>query len=233
MAQQATPQQTMVEVGDLIRAARESRGLTQDALAKKVGTKQQTIGKIEKGQIEFSRFHTRIATELGINFSNPTERPAADLGGPAADLGGDVEGRSPVPIIGGRDLPVYAAAEAGKGQIIVSTDPVDWDWRAAPLSHVKGAYALIIIGDSMVPEYEPGDTALVNPTLPPIRDVTCIFYTEKHGEARATIKRLIRVTEEHWHVRQWNPPEGASSDFKLARKEWPTCHRVVGKHARR
>ena len=216
----------MAELGDLIRAARESRGLTQDALARKVGTKQQTIGKIEKGKIEFSRFHTKIATELGIKLSNPTEMPTADLGG-------DVERRSAVPIIGGRDLPVYAAAEAGRGQIIVSTDPVDWDWRAAPLSTVKGAYALIIIGDSMVPEYEPGDTALVNPTLPPIRDVTCIFYTEKHGEARATIKRLIRVTEEHWHVRQWNPPEGAPSDFKLARKEWPTCHRVVGKHARR
>lgn len=233
MAQQTTAQHIMAELGDVIRAAREGRGLTQDALARKVGTKQQTIGKIEKGQIEFSRFHTRIATELGIKLNSPAEMPAAELSGPAADVGGDVEGRSPVPIIGGRDLPVYAAAEAGKGQIIVSTDPVDWDWRAAPLSHVKGAYALIIVGDSMVPEYEPGDTALVNPTLPPVRDVTCIFYTEKHGEARATIKRLIRVTEEHWHVRQWNPPDGASSDFKLSRKEWPTCHRVVGKHARR
>ena len=85
----------------------------------------------------------------------------------------------------------------------------------------------------MIPEFEPGDLAIVNPHLPPIAGVTCIFYEEKGGEARATIKRLRRQTQDAWLVRQWNPPDGKKEDFALRRADWPICRRTVGKHSRR
>ena len=85
----------------------------------------------------------------------------------------------------------------------------------------------------MVPEFEPGDLAIVNPNLPPIAGVTCIFYGERSGSAHATIKRLRRQTSDAWLVRQWNPPEGLEADFALPRSDGPVCHRTVGKHSRR
>ena len=78
-----------------------------------------------------------------------------------------------------------------------------------------------------------GDIAMVNPHLPLLNDVSCIFYGEKEGSTRATVKRLMRQTPDQWHVKQWNPPEGMKPQFTLARAEWQTCHRTVGKYSRR
>lgn len=133
----------------------------------------------------------------------------------------------------GRDFPVYSAAEGGPGELIRTVDPVDWIPRPDPVRHVKNAYGQIVVGTSMEPEYEAGDTALVNPMLPLLNNVTCIFYTENpQGEARATIKRLLRASDTTWFVRQWNPPPGGKAEFTLNRREWAIAHRVFGKHTR-
>lgn len=133
----------------------------------------------------------------------------------------------------GRDFPVYSAAEGGPGELIRTSDPVDWIPRPSPVRHVKTAYGQLVVGTSMEPEYEAGDTALVNPLLPLINGVTCIFYHEgADGQARATIKRLLRSNQTTWFVRQWNPPPGAKQDFTLDRREWAIAHRVFGKHTR-
>lgn len=133
----------------------------------------------------------------------------------------------------GRDFPVYSAAEGGPGELIRTSDPIDWIPRPAPVQHVKTAYGQLVVGTSMEPEYEAGDTALVNPLMPLINDVTCIFYhVSSDGQARATIKRLLRSNQTTWFVRQWNPPQGMSRDFTLDRREWAIAHRVFGKHTR-
>src|SRR5215472_12047247 len=129
-----------------------------------------------------------------------------------------------------------AGAFLGRGWrrlITVTSDAVDWLPRPPPVAHVRRAYGLYVTGESMVPEFEPGDIALVNPHLPVVTDTTCIFYgASKENEVRATIKRLRRKTGDTWYLRQWNPPDGTKADFTLSRKEWPICHRVVGKYSR-
>lgn len=211
---------TELSPADLIRAAREDRGWSQTQLAKAVKTNQQTIGKIEKGITKHSRVFRRISVALSI----PYEK--LDPVGPA----GEIDTQSPIPDSKLRserkDLPVQVAAEGGPGELIVSSDPVDWVERPAPLANVKRAYGLIIVGESMIPEYEPGDTALINPNLPPLAGHTYVFYAVRPGEDRATIKRLVRASNEFWHVKQWNPKR----EFKLSRKEWGIAHRVVGRY---
>ena len=211
--------------GEIIRGRRKQLGLSQAKLASAVGTNQQTIDKIEKDIIKHSRFMARIAHELGLRLEELD--PESFPGSPTNVIPGEV-------LAGARDLPVHASAEGGKGQIIVSSDPVDWVLRPAPLANVRGGYGLIIVGESMVPEFEPGDIALVNPHLPPVPDVTSVFYSEvQEGEVRATVKRLLRAVPDAWHLRQWNPPTGEKPDFRLARSEWTKCHRTVGKYSRR
>jgi phage repressor protein C with HTH and peptisase S24 domain len=210
--------------GDAVRAAREEARLSQLDLARAAGISQQLIAAIETGRTKSTKFLARIA--LALN-RRPGELDPDWL--PVEEQRHTVRPAS----FGDRDLPVYASAEGGEGQILVSPDSMEFIPRPSPVAGVRDAYAVYITGESMIPEFEPGDLAIVNPHLPPIGGVTCIFYGEKGGEARATIKRLRRQTQDAWLVRQWNPPDGMKEDFALRRADWPICHRTVGKHSRR
>jgi phage repressor protein C with HTH and peptisase S24 domain len=210
--------------GDALRTAREEARLSQLDLARMAGVSQQLIAAIETGRTRSTKFLPRIALAL-------SRRPG-ELDPDWLSVDEPRTATAPASF-GDRDLPVYASAEGGEGQIIVSADPMEVIPRPSPVAGVRDAYAVYITGESMMPEFEPGDLAIVNPNLPPIAGVTCIFYGEKSGTACATIKRLRRQTPDAWHVRQWNPPEGMKEDFTLRRADWPICHRTVGKHSRR
>jgi transcriptional regulator with XRE-family HTH domain len=123
------------------------------------------------------------------------------------------------------DLPVYVAN--------VDAFPIDRVKRPPPLANVRGAYGLLIKDPAMEPEFWPGDIALVHPHLPPLPQSACVFKTETPpGGERSQIKHLVSFDNATWRVRQWNPPQGTKGEFTLSRKEWPVCHRVVGKYSR-
>lgn len=131
-------------------------------------------------------------------------------------------------LLGTGTMPVYAAAMGGEGHIIVTFDEIDRVKRPAELENVKGGYGLLIKGMSMFPAFKEGDTALVNPHLPPARDSNVILYhTPPDGEDNeAMVKHLVNFTDKEWTLKQWNP----AKEFKEYRKEWPVCHRVVGSY---
>jgi phage repressor protein C with HTH and peptisase S24 domain len=221
-----------MEPGEKIRSAREARGWSQADLGKRVGISQPAIKKIEDGDTRHSKFLPRIAQELALDIAELIEglaRAEPVAGEPRAVFAEATARYAP----NGRDFPIHASAEGGRGQIIVSSDAVDFEPRPAPLAHVRDAYGLLITGTSMEPEYRQGDTALVNPHLPVIPGEVYIFYAEKAGEARATIKFLRRATADKWLLSQHNPPDGTPKDFTLPRREWQWAHRVIGKYSRR
>lgn len=127
-------------------------------------------------------------------------------------------------------MPVYAAAEGGKGHLIISQDEIDRIPRPHTLKGIRGAYGVLITGESMVPAYRPGDIAWVNPILPPIwgSDVI-LFHVQENGDREALIKYLTGISSKEWAVEQWNP----AKKFKLSKTEWPDCHAVVGCFRRR
>lgn len=212
------------KIGLMVYNARRRNKLSQEELAEQAGTGQSTIDRIEKGK--FKRMPSvlpSIFKVLGLQLADIDASFAA--GATATPASGQ--------LVGERNLPVYAAAEAGRGALVLSSDPVDYVRRPAPLAQVKDGYAIIVVGESMVPAYEPGDSLLVHPHLPPVPGVDVVLYSEIDGEVLVTIKRLRRITETHWHLTQWNPPDGGKQEFTLARKDWQKCHRVVGKYSRR
>lgn len=205
-------------MGDRIRAARESARMTQEGLAKEVGTFQQTIEKIESGKVQHSRYLNAILERLGLEVSPTVENPT--------------EGRrqaQTAPLVGERDLPVFGTAEGGRGAMVVSDDPVEHVRRPAPLENVRDGYAVRVIGDSMEPKFEPGDLILVHPHLPPAPNVDVVLFSAREGDGHVIIKRLVKFTETEWVLRQHNPLK----DFRLKRKDWPKCHRIVGSYSRR
>jgi transcriptional regulator with XRE-family HTH domain len=214
-----------MEPGEIIRRKREELGWSQAQLGNRVGISQPAIKKIEAGDSRHSKFLPKIAQVLAI--------PLSDLDLSLSGVVGAPEVVPPARILGERNFPVHASAEGGPGQIIVSHDAVDFMARPAPLIHVRDSYGLLITGTSMEPEYRQGDTALVDPHLPVIQGEVYIFYAEKAGEARATIKYLRRATTDKWLLSQHNPPDGLPKDFTLTRREWQWAHRVIGKYSRR
>lgn len=226
-----------MELGGLVRKYREALGLSQAELGRAVGVSQATIDKIESGRTTLSRFLPRIAARLGI-----PQRDLDPLIGAERQPGlreADTESREyGDPRRGPPDedalfdaalrheeasLPVYTAGEAF---------PIDRVKRPPPLANVVGAYGLLIKDATMEPEFWPGDTALVHPHLPPVPQSSCVFRTEAQGNSRSLLNHLVSFDIAAWRVRQWNPPPDAKREFTLARKEWPICHRVVGKYSR-
>jgi len=137
-------------------------------------------------------------------------------------------------LVGARDFPIYAAAEGGKGHMIVTFEEIERVKRPAILEGVRNAYGLLVSGDSMNPAYRHGDMALVHPGLPPQRGEDVVLFdhplTEiEDGQAEAIIKHLVGWTSTEWQLEQYNPPR-EWSDLKA---NWPTCHRVVGSYKRR
>lgn len=132
-------------------------------------------------------------------------------------------------LVGDRNLPIYAAAMGGDGHEIVTFDAIDYVRRPAVLENVRNAYGLYVVGDSMSPAFEPGDTALVHPHKPPSRGRNVVLYSvapNGHPTATAIIKYLVAFNDSEWTLRQFNPVK----EFKVKRADWPHCHRIVGKY---
>lgn len=203
-----------------IRKGLERPGKTQVGLAKALDRAPSAVSNLLKGARELKqREVARIAQYLEIE-------PPADAGEPMRD------GPRPLPeFLGERDLKVFAAVEGGAGEMVVSTDPIELVPRPWYMKEVRDGYAVLVVGDSMFPTFEPGDMAIVNPRLPPMRGKDVILIGgEQDGEFRASIKRLEGWTATQWNLRQFNPPRGEKHEFSWAKRDWPKALRVVGKY---
>lgn len=197
---------------------------SQKDLAAKAGVSQQLINAMENGSVRSTKFINEIALALGCAIGDLDPKYGANI-----ELGSSISNQD------GRhgELPVFGAAEAAVGSVIVTLEPVDFIDRPAPLENVRGGYALIVANDFMFPEFETGDFALVNPNLPPLPNSTCLLYSEEKNGTLARLRRLTHMTPTQWHVKAWQSPEGHESELILPRASWLKCHRIIGRYYRR
>ncbi|MBF0252016.1 MAG: helix-turn-helix domain-containing protein [Alphaproteobacteria bacterium] len=92
-----------------------------------------------------------------------------------------------------RDFPVYGAASAGGGDFFEMHDVVDYIGRPPALGPESGAYGLYVIGDSMAPKWDEGDTVYVHPGRPVTVGCDVVVQISNGDEVtRALLKRLVR-----------------------------------------
>lgn len=206
-------------MGNNLKTLRISKGWTHDEAADAMGISRGSFIKLERGE---RKLHQDTLARAAKAFDVSREAILAD----------DLK-TAPAPIfMGERDLKVFAAAEGGPGEMVVSTEPIELVPRPWYLRSVRDGFAVLVVGESMVPAFDPGDIAVVNPRLPPLRGKDVILVrAEEHGEFRATIKRLVSWTPTHWNLLQFNPAKGEKAEFSLPRREWPKALRVVGKYS--
>jgi phage repressor protein C with HTH and peptisase S24 domain len=218
------------EIGVLVKKARAAKGWSQPELARRVSAlgrrcSQQTIGKLETGQLKNSTFLPAIATSLDIPLDRVLRldhRNSATASIPGHTLVG-----------GERDLPVYAAASRGAGVQVLSTDPVEYVLRPEPLARVRDGYGVYALDDTMSPQYRAGDIVLINPHMPARAGDTCVFRGVDKQDGGVVIRFLRAVDPEEWHVTEWcSQAKRERRDYKLKRSEWQ-AHVAVGCYARR
>jgi SOS-response transcriptional repressor LexA len=217
-------------VRDLIRNEAERRGESLSSLSKKIGKNHAYLQQfLERGVPKSLPEDVRpdLAILLGVEESRLRNGTGNKGNKPKVR---DVTGyRSPLPVLGERDVHIFAAAEAGGGTMVVSTEPLETVQRPWYLRDVRDGFGVLIVGESMIPVYEPGDIVIINPRLPPMRGKDVILVAGEHeGEFTATIKRLEGWTSTLWKLRQFNPPNGQRGTFTLSKADWPKALRVVG-----
>lgn len=229
--------------GQKVREEREKRGLSQVELAQLANTTQQSIDRIERDAVSRSRSAPEVAAVLHIPFPFGADH-GYDMASEVKNPDGTksiryYQVKTTVPrdeLVGAKDLPIFAAVRGGSvdDSILVSSDPIDYVKRPEPLARAKNGYGLYVLGTSMVPAYKHGDLVLVHPNLPiTAGDDVVISTQDKNGEHYAILKNLTRVTADKWHLQQYNPADGEPVEFTLDRRDWPTCHLVVGKYNKR
>lgn len=200
--------------------------MSQQEFADSVGVTVQAVnqwlmGRTEPAQKTLKKISSKYGVDInwlmtGQTWEASAPPPAAGNYKPTPDIFGD------------RNLPVYVAVEGGKGELLVSTDPIEFVQRPWYLGEVKEGYAVVVTGESMVPVYDQGDMVIVNPRLPYMRGKDHIFVgASDDGSYRATVKRLVKATDTAWIVEQFNPP----GELTLPRSTWVEAKRIVGKYS--
>jgi len=105
-------------------------------------------------------------------------------------------------------IPVYGHAVGGKdGEFVLSGNQVSEVLAPPNLSHVRDAYAVYVVGDSMEPRYFAGETVFVNPRLPISRGAFVVAQISKGEEPhpRAYVKRFVLQDAKRLRLEQYNP----------------------------
>ena len=105
-------------------------------------------------------------------------------------------------------IPVYGHAVGGKdGEFVLSGNQVSEVLAPPSLSHVRDAYAVYVVGDTMEPRYFAGETVFVNPRLPISRGSFVVAQISKgeEPEPRAYVKRFVSQDAKRLRLEQYNP----------------------------
>lgn len=173
------------------KARRHQLGLSQKELATKARMSQTTISDIERGRNDGSRELLSLARALQVN-PHWLESGLGDMDNRLTTLidasGSALTGTLTEAPIAGQRVPLLSAIQAGRWREIVDAYAMggaeDYALATAPVgSH---GFALTVEGDSMTPEFQPGDTLFVNPELLPNPGD---FVIARNHRQEATFKR--------------------------------------------
>lgn len=178
------------EFGLRLKAARKAAKMTQAELAKKVGIGQSTIAELEKTGNGSSHVPV-IAAALKCS--------ALWLAtGDGSMKDGFDQNVSPAPL-GMRPYPVISHVQAGAlKEIAVPYGPGDgFDVEYGDDDASQWSFFLEIEGDSMLPDFRPGDRVLIDPDVSPNPGD---FVAARNTKQEATFKKYrVRGIDESGH----------------------------------
>lgn len=195
-----------------IREWRQKRGWSLQQLAEASGTTRAQIDKLERGE-------RRLTVDWMVRLARPLECVPADL-----LPGTTMHGAQPAPLPDpSRLIPVRSAARGGAEQEMFLEDgPIDHRPCPGFVAHVRDAYAIYVVGDSMTPMYRPGQLLYINPHKPPLSGRGIVITKTNRA---VLIKELVRSSSFGLVVREYQP---RLREFTIPHDEIASAHMVVG-----
>jgi len=192
-----------------LRAQLDQPGKSQRELAGILGIDPAAVNRILTGERQIkARELEKILSYIGA--SESPQEPFLNDASSRADT-----------------IPVLGMAEGGEdGMVEWNGDVIDRVPRPPYLANANDAYALYVVGESMVPRYRPGEIIYVHPGRPVPVGCYGVFQliTGPGPHRRALIKELIRKTTSSLVLLQYNPEK----EISVAIAKVSAMHRIVG-----
>lgn len=176
----------MSTFAERFKAARERAGISQRALGRRIGYSGSAISQWEAGVIEADNIRV-AALEMAAGIMGVSVRYLRT--GKEDDSRGEVPAglRAAQPDV--RQLPVISMVQAGLGREAADPYPRGYAEQSvsvdAELARDLGrlAFALEIIGESMLDEFHPGDIVIIDPSVKPLPGDYVVARMEDDGSA--------------------------------------------------
>lgn len=200
-----------MDIGEKIKIARITRGLTQEELGNMIGVQKSAIAKYESGRVVNIKRTTlqKIADVLDMN---PSDLIFDDYTTSLSDSGTATVKRIPVlgRVVAG--IPIDAIEEV-----------LDWEEIPESLARTGEFFALQVKGDSMSPRIQEGDVLIVRQQND--ADEGDIVIAQINGDT-ACVKRLLKQ-EDGIVLQSFNPAYSPMFFSKKAVNEKPV--HIIGK----
>lgn len=169
-------------LAERIREAIQHSGKTQAQIATETGKSPGAVTQWLDGSTKSLRADTAAALERATGYN-----AAWLVTGKGSKQAANVSNVAPAPI-GGRSIPLINYVQAGAWTDVVDNyQPGDADeFLLTDLELSSNAFALEIKGDSMLPEFKPGDRVIIDPSVSPQPGD---YVVAKNGEDEATFKK--------------------------------------------
>lgn len=171
-----------MDLAERIREAIKHSGKSQAQIATETGKSAGAVTQWVNGTSKSLRAETAAALERATGY-----RAAWLVTGRGPKLVSEESNVAPAPV-GAKSVPLISHVQAGLWT--EASDPYAVgdaaDWLMTDLELSSSAFALEIKGDSMLPEFKPGDRVIIDPAISPQPGD---YVVAKNGEDEATFKK--------------------------------------------
>ena len=186
-----------------LKAALKERRVTAKELAVRVGMEPPAIRRYVRGELVPSvELAGKIAAALNLE-----EGELWNLSAPTSN---------------GRTVPVYGAAQAGKGEDISDiSSPMDYE--PAPTSVKSSGYGVYVSGQSMTPRLSSGDLVFAAPGRPIKEGDLVVVQYRDDGDLLAIVKEYVEHDAPKLTLNQLRPKK----KLTIPQRDVVEVHRVV------
>ncbi|KQS74084.1 repressor [Rhizobium sp. Leaf384] len=211
------------KIGIAIRTARKRRGLVQRNIAQQLGIDVAAVGMWETGRnLPSPENLLRTAEFLRVD---PSALMRGDLVYQDDEALADAEVVSDgfVPNLGPMDIEMLGVIYGGDdGDFTFNGTVAGYVRRPQGIANLKNVWATHVLGDSMVPKFDPGDVIYCGGREPVPGDCIVIeLYPDNEGEStKAYVKLLKRRTAKEIITEQYNPKKEVIYDRYRVKNLW-------------
>jgi phage repressor protein C with HTH and peptisase S24 domain len=131
------------------------------------------------------------------------------------------------PIEGFTRVPLRGRGMGGKDGVLIfeTGEPPEYVEAPAKLHGVPGAYAVYVVGNSMLERYANGEIVFVHPRLPLSKGDYCVIQisTDEEATVSAWVKRFVSFDDKTLKVEQLNPKKVLTFPAKTVR----AVHKII------